>query len=103
MTISQEVSAQILRFYHVERWRVGTIASQLGVHHSIVRRVLDQDREVRGTPRPRTTLLDPYLPFLHQTLEKFPNLTGTRLHAMLQYFAYSFNVVPADGYSSTTI
>ncbi len=46
MTINQEVSAQILRFYHAERWRVGTIARQLGIHHDVVRRVLDQDREV---------------------------------------------------------
>ena len=37
MTISQEVKAHILRYHHVEKWRVGTIASQLGVHHSTVR------------------------------------------------------------------
>ncbi len=92
MTISREVSAQILRSYHVEGWRVGTIARQLGIHHDVVRRVLDQDHEVRGEPRPRATLLDPYLPFLRQTLEKFPNLTGTRLHAMLTARGYTGGV-----------
>ena len=42
MTISKEQEAQILRFYHVEKWRVGTIARQLGLHHGTVDRVLSQ-------------------------------------------------------------
>ena len=40
MTIDDEHKAQILRYHFVEHWRVGTIASQLGVHHSTVERVL---------------------------------------------------------------
>jgi len=32
--ISREREAQILRFYHVEKWRLNTIAVQLGVHVS---------------------------------------------------------------------
>jgi hypothetical protein len=31
MTILPELEAQILRYYHVEKWRTGTIAAQLGV------------------------------------------------------------------------
>lgn len=42
MKISDETEAQILRYYPVEKWRVGTIARQLHVHHSVVRRVLSQ-------------------------------------------------------------
>ena len=45
---SAETEARILRFHHVEKWPVGTIARQLGVHHSVVRRVLTQ----AGTPAP---------------------------------------------------
>jgi hypothetical protein len=33
MTIPPDLEAQILRYYHVEKWRVGTIARQLHVHH----------------------------------------------------------------------
>ena len=33
MTIAQDLEAQILRYYHAEKWRVGTIARQLGLHH----------------------------------------------------------------------
>ena len=29
-----DIEAQILRSYHAEKWRVGTIAGQLHVHHS---------------------------------------------------------------------
>ena len=42
MTISKEVEAAILRYHFVEKWPVGTIATQLGVHHSTVERILFQ-------------------------------------------------------------
>jgi IS30 family transposase len=42
MAIPPETTAQILRLYHGEKWRCGTIARQLAVHHSTVRRVLAQ-------------------------------------------------------------
>jgi hypothetical protein len=29
MTILPDLEAQILRYYHVEKWRVGTIARQM--------------------------------------------------------------------------
>src|ERR1700675_3918674 len=47
MTIPPDLEAQILRYYHVEKWRVGTIARQLHVHHGTVLRVLSQ----AGLPR----------------------------------------------------
>ena len=40
MAISDELRAQSLRYHFVEHWRVGTIASQLRVHHYTVERVL---------------------------------------------------------------
>ena len=36
VTIPPELEAQILRYYHVERWRPNTIARQLNVHHGTV-------------------------------------------------------------------
>ena len=47
MTIPPEIEAQILRYYHVEKWRIGTIARQLRVHPETVARVLAQ----AGLPR----------------------------------------------------
>ena len=58
MTIPPELEAKILRYYHVEKWRVGTISAQLGVHHSTVSRVLAQAGLPRiGAPR-RVSAID---------------------------------------------
>src|SRR5436853_3138788 len=83
MTISPDLEAQILRYYHVEKWRVGTIARQLHVHHGTVARVLGQAGLPRIGPPARHSQVEPYLPFIHQTLEKFSlsraaSPTGTR-------------------------
>ena len=42
MALAPEIEAKILRYYHVEKWRNGTIARQLHIHHSSVERVLRQ-------------------------------------------------------------
>src|ERR1700690_1549660 len=82
MTIPPELEAQILRYYHVEKWRIGTIARQLRVHPETVARVLAQAGLPRiGAPQ-RPSKIDPYLPFIREMLAKFPTLTASRLHAM---------------------
>ena len=40
LSIPAELEAKILRYYHVDKWRVGTIARQLQGHHGTVQRVL---------------------------------------------------------------
>jgi transposase len=83
VTVSSDREAQILRYYHVEKWRMGTIAKQLGIHHDCVKRVLSQaGLPPRGSVS-RPSKIDPYLPFIMQTLEKFPRLTASRLYAMV--------------------
>src|SRR5215467_2884897 len=88
MTIPPELEAQILRYYHVEKWRVGTIARQLHVHHATVKRVLAQAGLPRIRARARPCLIDPYLPFVHETLARFPTLTASRLYAMVRERGY---------------
>ena len=88
MTIPPELEAQILRYYHVEKWRISTIAGQLHVHHATVRRVLAQAGLPRTGAPARPSLIDPYLPFLHETLEKFPTLTASRLYGMVRERGY---------------
>ena len=36
MAIDKDIEANILRYHFVEQWRVGTIATQLGIHHSVM-------------------------------------------------------------------
>jgi transposase len=86
--ISPEVEAQILRYYHAEKWTAGTIAAQLKVHHGTVARVLAQAGLPRIGQRPRPSRIDPYLPFIRQTLESFPTLTASRLYAMVRERGY---------------
>ena len=89
MAIAPELRAHILRLYQVEHWRVGTIARQLHVHRDTVRSVLDQACVMRVQRQPgRPSRVDPYLPFMRETLAKFPTLTASRLHTMVQSRGY---------------
>jgi transposase len=88
MVIAPDIEAQILRYHHAEKWTVGTIARQLHVHHSVVRRVLAQAGLPRIGPPPRPSQIDVYLPFIRQTLETFPTLTASRLYAMVRERGY---------------
>ncbi len=83
MTIPPDLEARILRYYHVEKWRVGTIAKQLRVHPETVGWVLAQAGLPRIGPPRRASKIDPYLPFIRETLAKFPTLTASRLQAMV--------------------
>ena len=64
MTISAELTAQILRFHYVEQWRVGSICRHLNVHHDAVHRVLAQAGVPRAKRFSRSTRIDPYLTFV---------------------------------------
>jgi transposase len=89
VTISSDLEAKILRYFHVERWRVGTIARQLGLHHATVDRVLSQAGLPKAARPHRASQLDPYLPFVVQTLKQYPRLTASRLHAMVRERGYT--------------
>src|SRR5271154_263192 len=88
MVTPPDIEAQILRFYHAEKWTMGTIARQLHVHHSVVRRVLAQAGLPRAESPPRRSQIDAYLPFIRETLETFPTLTASRLYVMVRERGY---------------
>ena len=79
--IERELEAQILRLYSVEKWKTGTIAAQLQLHHDVVERVIEQ----ADTPKPtlsRPSKLDKYVPFIQETLGRWPKLPASRLYEM---------------------
>ena len=88
MTIDKETESRILRYHFVEQWRVGTIATQLGIHHSVVDRVLAQAGLPKVERSLRPSIIDPYLPFIVETLKEFPTLTATRLYEMAKQRGY---------------
>ena len=88
MTISAERQAQILRYHHVEKWPINTIAAQLGVHYGTVQRVLAQAGLPHAAHSVRASVVDPYVPFIVQTLTRFPTLTASRLFVMVRERGY---------------
>lgn len=87
--IPAELEEQILRLHFVEKWPVGTIARHVAVHHSTVRRVLKQAGLSERQPVSRPSKVDPFLPFIHQTLAAHPKLPASRLHAMCAERGYA--------------
>ena len=83
MTITPDIEADILRLYYVEKWKMGTIARQLHVHHEVVRRVLAQSGVPKPQFLPKPSMIDDYLSFILATLEKYPSLTSSRLYEMV--------------------
>ncbi len=90
--IDRELLARIRHLFHAEHWKIGTIADHLGLHWETVRQALQTDRFNRQKmERPRLT--DPYLPFIRETLERYPRLRVTRLFEMLRARGYTGSVV----------
>lgn len=87
--ITPERAADILRLYHAEKWKPGTIARQLEVHHNTVRRVLAQAGQAPGFDSTRASLVDPFVALIEQTLAKYPTLRASRLYAMARERGYS--------------
>ena len=86
--IPRELEAEILRLYHAEHWRIGTLATQLQVHHSTVRRVLAQAGIPTAQQSVRRSIVDPFIPFIVETLEKYPRLSASRLYEMVRARGY---------------
>ena len=85
--IPHDLEQRILRLHFVEHWPVGTIAKQCGVHHSTVKRVL-HDHGVQQPLNTRSSLIDPFLGFIEQTLQQHPRLPASRLHQMVAQRGY---------------
>jgi transposase len=91
--ITPETRAEIRRLYYAEHWKVGTIATHLSVHHETVAETINRASVLTRGGRCRATTLDPYLPFLRDTLAQYPRLRATRLHEMLRARGYPGSAV----------
>lgn len=81
--IPAELRAEVRRLFFAEHLAVNTISEMLGVHHDTVRTAIGSHTLV-STPAMRKSQLDPYMPFIRETLEKYPKLRSTRLFLMLK-------------------
>jgi transposase len=83
VTVNKECESEILRLVQAEKWPEGTVASELGVHHDVVTRVLAQDASGQPAREPRPSKLDAYKGFILEQLERYPRLRATRLRMMV--------------------
>ena len=89
--IPPEMRAEIRRLFYAEHWKVGTIASQLLIHHDTVRKAINADN-FGGRSVVRASALDPFTELIRQTLKQYPRLTGIRVHRMLKDRGYPGSV-----------
>jgi transposase len=90
MTVSSDTEADIARLFHVEHWKVGTIATQLGIHEDVVRRVIAEKGHVSTLVAPQfSPLIAPYQGLIQETLGRYPHLCASRLFDMIVDRGYS--------------
>ena len=82
--IAPDLKARIRRLFYAEHWKRGTIAAQLGVHVDTVTHALNlAPPPVTPKGQFRPSAVDPFVPFIKDTLAQYPSLCATRLHEML--------------------
>ena len=89
--ISRELETEILRLYHAEGWRIGTVSRQLGVHRDTVRRVLAH-AALEPPLLARPSMIEPYVPFIQDTFARYPSLRASRLYRMVRERGYAGSV-----------
>ena len=68
MTLENDLVAKIKRLHYSDKWPIGTIAAQLDIHHSAVRRVIALDilEKTLGPVHPDTLQAGRILEFLNR-------------------------------------
>jgi len=89
--VSNEIRAQIRRYFYAEHWKIGTIASELALHPDAVRHAIETER-FKSTQL-RASIVDPYAGFIRLILEQHPGLRATRIHAMVRDRGYTGSIV----------
>jgi transposase len=95
--ISPEIRAEIRRLILREHWKLETVARRFGVHHSTVRRALED--QPAAEPSGGQGVLDPFKPYIVQRLTEAPTLTGVRLLAELRERGYQHGVAVVRRYA----
>lgn len=82
--ISADLEAKIRRLFHAEKWSIGTIGRHLQVHHSTVGRTLRRDGVPLIAMLTRKSKIDPFVPFVRESLEAFPDLAARVARVLYQ-------------------
>jgi transposase len=101
MTVAPDTEAEVRRLFFAEHWKRGTIATQLGVHPDVVERVIGNLGPKARDEAAKIRVLDPYLPFLDETLATYPKLVATRLFDMIRERGYQGSLRSLRRYLTT--
>lgn len=89
--IRPEIRAEIRRLFYAEHFSVNAIAETLRVHHETVKSAIGS-HSFNEPSAVRKSRLDPYVPFLRETLDKYPKIRGSRLFLMVKDRGYEGSV-----------
>ena len=90
--IDPEMIVKIRQLYFAEHWKIGTIATQLGLHHDAVRAAIGSASFNRARRELVSQSTAPYLDFIRQTLKQYPRLRATRIFQMIRSRGYEGSV-----------
>jgi transposase len=94
--ITPEIRAEMRRLVLRLHWRIETVARRFGVHHSTVRRALENGPQVGEVPS--GSILEPYKAFVVERITDAPELTSIRLLAELKERGYPGGVAVVRRY-----
>jgi transposase len=96
--IPDDLRSRMRRLFFAEHWKVGTIATELKVHHDTVSLAIDTSRFINIKYQAQASILDPYKSFIQLTLKDHPKLLATRLYGMITPRGYTGSVVQLRRY-----
>lgn len=89
--IDEAKRTEMRRLVLGEGWPIGTVARRFGVHHGVVRRAI-KDTSIEEARAITPSALEPYKAYLVDRIERYPELTATRLFAELRARGYARGV-----------
>ncbi len=86
--LSLETRAEIARLYKVEHFSITKIARLTHVHHSTIRKVIDNQGRIPTVVRTRTSALDAWAGQIRQKLEEYPDIQAKTIWLTLKDRGY---------------
>ena len=99
--IDTATRAHIRHLFYAEHWKVGTIASELGLHPETVSAAVETDR-FNNTKTPRNAA-DPYTDFIREILTKHPHLRATRIFQMIRDRGFDGSIIQLRRFIAATV
>lgn len=101
MIVARETEVEILHLCQTEHLSPHEAATQVGVHHDVVERVLAEHTEGPSERTPRPSILDPYRGLIAAKIEQYPRMHATVLTRMAAERGFTGGARMVQKYVST--